>query len=139
MQQLKINWQNRFDALEPTALVAFDETAIRLAKKLLSFADERLGLLQGVWAENLLFVAGRAENLPWVDGVIYLGKDAAAPSILLPTTVRPNVPIDLFERALRNQFSDKLPFAVVENRIIPVGGMGLIVRKVLVNWSHKKL
>ena len=32
--------------------------------------------LQGVFAENLLFIRGKTENLPWMDGVIYLGKDS---------------------------------------------------------------
>lgn len=140
MQMLfKVDWQNRLDALEATALVAFDETAIRLAKKLLSFEDERLGLLQGVSAENLLLLASKAENLPWVDGVIYLGRDMTAPAILLPTTMRPKISIDLFERALLSQFSDKLPFAAVRNQIIPTGQMRPVARKILEDWLRQKL
>lgn len=126
-----IKWQNRLDSLAPIALVAFDEAAVRLKKKLLSFDDEKLLSLQGVFGKNLLFVTGESDNLPWIDGLIYLGKDALAPSVLLPTNLRPNLPVDLFERRLTRQFSDQKPFAVVGKRIIPVGKMRPISRKVL--------
>ena len=127
---LKIKWQIRFDALEPLALIAFDLAAVRLKEKLLTFDDEQLSAWQGVFAENLLFVAG--ENLPWSDGVIYLGKDARAASVFVPTNLRPNVPFDLFEKSLLQNFAAQKPFAVVENRIVPVGKMRPISRKVLI-------
>ncbi len=127
----EIKWQNRFDSLAPVALIAFDEAAIRLKKKLLALSDEQLTQLQGVFGKDLLFAAGDSENLPWVDGLIYLGKDVLAPSILLPTNLRPNLPVDLFERRLLRQFPDQRPFAVVGEQIIPVGKMRPISRKVL--------
>jgi hypothetical protein len=43
---------------------------------------------------------GAAEDLPWVDGALYLGRDGAAPSLLLPTTLEPDVPAPLLERAV---------------------------------------
>lgn len=139
IQSLQINWQNRLDPLEATALVATRDAAIRLARKLLSFDDEKLNLLHGVSANDLLLIAGKAEHLPWVNGVIYLGKDSLAPSILLPTTVRPNIPIDLFEVTLLNQFPDQLPFAAIENRIVQTGQMRPITRKILQDWVEEKL
>ena len=33
---------------------------------------------------DLPTMLGAAEALPWVDGVIYLGRDPRAPSLLLP-------------------------------------------------------
>lgn len=130
-QKIEIKWQNRFDSLEPLALIAFDDVAIRLKKKLLSFDDEKLSLMQGVFGENLLFISSKTENLPWIDGGIYLGKDARATSIFLPTNLRPNIPFDLFEKSLLRRFADKIPFAVVEDRIIPVGKMRPVSRKIL--------
>lgn len=130
--QLKIEWVNRFDALAPQALIAFG-AATRLRVKLLTLDDEKLANLQGVFAENLLFVSGAAENLPWADGVIYLGRDAQAASILLPTNLRPNVPVDVFEKSLLRQFAAQKPFAVVEDKIISVGAMRPISRKILEN------
>jgi MoxR-vWA-beta-propeller ternary system domain bpX5 len=130
-QLLKINRQNRFDSLQPSALIAFGDSAIRLRKKLLSFDDEKLSNLQGVFADNLLFVAGETDNLPWIDGGIYLGKDVNAPSIFLPTNLRPTIPIDLFEKALLSKFAAQKPFAVIENQIIPIGKMRPISRRIL--------
>lgn len=130
-QLLEIKWQNRFDSLEPLALIAFDESVIHLKEKLLTFDDERLSALQGVFAENLLFIAGASENLPWINGGIYLGKDEIAPSIYLPTNLRPTMPIDLFEKSLLHKFSEQRPFAVVKNQIIPVGKMRPISKNIL--------
>jgi MoxR-vWA-beta-propeller ternary system domain bpX5 len=128
-QTLEIKWDNRFDSLEPLALITFDEAARRLRDKLLSFDDEKLSAWQGVYALDLLFIAGA--DLPWTDGVIYLGKDARTTSIFIPTNLRPNVPFDLFEKSLLRRFAAQKPFAVVENQIIPVGKMRPISRKVL--------
>ena len=131
MQSLKIKWQNRLDALEPLALVAFDSAVAKLKRKLLTFDDEKLAALQGVFAENLLFIAGEKDVLPWSDGVIYFGRDLLAPSIFLPTNLRPNVPLDLFEKNLLIHFDKQKPFAVIENKIISVGKMRPISRKIL--------
>jgi hypothetical protein len=128
-QLLEIKWQSRLDTLEPSALLAVGETARRLREKLLSLDDEKLSALQGVFAENMLFIVGA--DLPWVDGVIYLGKDTEAPSIFLPTNLLPNIPLDLFEKSLLSRFSEQKPFAVVQNQIIPIGKMHPISRKIL--------
>lgn len=128
---LKIKWQNRLDALEPSAMIAFNDAARRLKEKLLSLDDEKLSRLQGVFARNLLFVAGAKDVLPWTNGVIYLGRDARAASIFMPTNLRPNVPSDLFEKSLLAHFADAKPFAVVEDRIISIGKMRSISREVL--------
>lgn len=124
-------WRNRFDALAPSAVIAFDAAAKRLKEKIIALDDEKLNLLQGVFAENILFVAGADANLPWTDGVIYLGKDALAPQIFLPTNRRPDVPLDLFEKRLLQNFAAQKPFAVLENKIIPIGKMRPVSRKVL--------
>lgn len=129
--KLKIIWRNRFDALAPSAVIAFDSSAKKLKEKLLALDDEKLVLLQGVFAETLLFIAGAEENLPWTDGVIYLGKDALAPQIFLPTNRRPDVPLDLFEKKLLQNFAAQKPFAVLENKIVPVGKMLPVSRKIL--------
>jgi len=130
-QPFKIEWRNRFDALQPLAIIAFGDAANRLKAKLLSLDDERLSALQGVFNKDLLFVAGETENLPWADGVIYLGKDAAATSIFVPTNLRPNIPIDLFEKSLLLRFAAAKPFAVVDNRIVSIGKMRPVSRKIL--------
>jgi hypothetical protein len=126
---LEIKWHSRLDALEPLALIAFEDAARNLKARLLSLNDENLSSLQGVFAENLLFIAG--ESLPWIDGGIYLGKDQNAPTIFLPTNLRPDLPVDLFEKSMLLKFADQRPFAVVKNQIIPLGKMRQISREIL--------
>lgn len=131
---LKIRWQNRTDALSPCAVVAFDEAAISLAEKLLSLEDEKLRSLQGISGRQMILITGESENLPWTNGAIYLGRDAQMPSILLPTTLKPNCPLDLFERAVNEKFRRFTPFAVIPEKIIPFGAAKPLSRPVLENW-----
>jgi len=76
------------------------EAARRLARRLLSRDDEALSRLSGVATQDLLVLLGEADELPWVDGAVYLGRDAGAPSLLLPATREPSAPLPLVERAL---------------------------------------
>ncbi|HKV06746.1 MAG TPA: hypothetical protein VJ725_01325, partial [Thermoanaerobaculia bacterium] len=59
-----------------------------------------LARLEGVAGEDLLVLLGPAADLPWADGTVYLGRDPEAPSLLLPTTREPSVPLPLLEQAL---------------------------------------
>jgi hypothetical protein len=86
--------------LAPVAVAARGPAAAALAARLAGRDDAALGRLSAVSAPGLLLVIGAAEELPWVDGVVYLGKDPAAPSLLLPTALEPDVPAPLFERAI---------------------------------------
>ena len=45
-------------------------------------------------------LVGDEATLPWCDGVVYLGRDPAAPSLLFPTTLDPTIPAVLVERAI---------------------------------------
>lgn len=130
-ESFKIEWRARFDALEPLAVVAFDGAARRLKARLLALRDEKLGALQGVYGTDLLFVAGAKDVLPWADGVVYLGKDARAGAVFLPTNLVPDVPVDLFEKSLLARFAAQKPFAVAGSRIVPVGKMRPVSRKIL--------
>jgi hypothetical protein len=71
-----------------------------LVARLLELDEQRLSRLRAVRGGDFLLLQGSPGDLPWCDGLIYLGKDEAAPQLLLPTTLTPNVPTALFERAL---------------------------------------
>jgi hypothetical protein len=43
----------------------------------------------------------RAEDLPWIDGVVYLGALLGAPGLLVPTVRIPAVPADLLMAGVR--------------------------------------
>lgn len=132
--------------LAPLVAVALGARARALGLRLLDEPDERLTRLRGLAGPGLLAVLGEergggrvrlaelaasggdeddeddAVALPWVDGVVYLGRDAAAPRLLLPTALCPSVAVELFEPAMlrhleRGRGADKRaplpPFAVV--------------------------
>jgi len=111
--QIQTKWRARATALAPIAVAARNDVAIAFAHRLLTLNDESLARLKGVAGQGILIALGDEELLLWVDGVIYLGRDDAAPSLLLPTTLEPNVPVALFERALLKRLSQSAPIAVL--------------------------
>jgi hypothetical protein len=97
---IPVTWRPRPAPLDPVGLAVRGEAARTLARRLLARDDEALARLAGVAAPGLLVVLGDAADLPWVDGAVYLGRDADAPSLLLPTAREPSAPLPLVERAL---------------------------------------
>jgi len=97
---IPVQWRPRKAPLDPVGMAVRGEAAQALARRLLARDDEALGRLSGVAAPDLLVVLGEAADLSWVDGAAYLGRDSAAPSLLLPTSREPSVPLPLLERAL---------------------------------------
>jgi hypothetical protein len=134
--QIQIRWRARATALAPIAVAARAEVAIALAHRLLALDDESLAGLKGVAGQRLLVALGNEELLTWVDGVIYLGRDDAAPSLLLPTTLEPDMPITLFERALVKRLNDATPLAVLPDPplIASVSLARPISREALATW-----
>lgn len=120
METLEWTWQERPRPLLPVAVAGVDEAGLRLARRLLEEPDERLQALQAAGGTSecfLLVVSTSAELLPWADGVQYLGRDTAAPAILIPTNRVPTVPLALLERGLRTQLPELAPPLAV----VPVG------------------
>jgi hypothetical protein len=121
---LQISWQNRSLPLTACAVAARGEAARELARRALVRDDEELAKLNGAAGEGLLILFGETNILPWADGALYLGRDEQAPSLLLPTTIVPDMPLALFERALRMRFAQlPLPLAVLPqwNLVLPCG------------------
>lgn len=65
--------------------------------------DEVLARLSGVAAPGLIVVLGGEDDLPFVDGATWLGRDPAAPGLLLPTTLAPDVAAGLYADAVRSR------------------------------------
>lgn len=96
-----VAFAEREPPLSPIAVSARGAVARALLTKLVSWPADRLDRLSGVFSGDLVVVLGSEEaDLPWVDGVRYLGRDPQAPSLLLPTTLEPVLPLALLERAL---------------------------------------
>jgi hypothetical protein len=104
----------RADSLDPAAVIAAGSVAQALAGRLLRLSDTELAALRGVAGDGLIALLGPSASLPWVDGVVYLGRDADAPRLLLPTTLRPTVALDIFERAIARRAGKRAsPWAVI--------------------------
>jgi hypothetical protein len=97
---LPVSWLPREIPLTPRAVAAGGASAYALARRLLGRSDEALLRLSGVAGEGLIVVLGPAEELPWVDGVSYLGQEPKAPGLLLPTNLAPDAPLPLVAGAL---------------------------------------
>lgn len=97
---IPVVWRPRARPLAPVGAAARGRAARLLAERLLARSDEELARLEGVAGEDLLVVLGPSAELPWTDGAVYLGRDPEAPSLLLPTTREPSVPLPLLEQAL---------------------------------------
>lgn len=135
-----IAWQARTTPLVPSAVVAFGYGARALARRVLALDAAHRGRLLGAGSEDFLIVRGASGDLPWTDGVLYLGHDAEAPQLLLPTNRRPDVPLDLFARAIVTRFADQAhPLAVVESPalVIPLGGERRIDEAALRRWLER--
>lgn len=112
-EEISVVWRPRRTPLDPIGVAARGEAARALARRLLARDDETLARMSGAAAPDVLVVLGPSADLPWADGAVYLGKDAAAPSLLLPTTREPSVPLPLVERALARAADAPPPFAVL--------------------------
>lgn len=98
---LALGWAPRVVPLVPAALVAVRGVIPALHARLAGADDDALGRLRGVCTDDVWIVLGEAEDLPWVDGLTYLGRDPEAPSLWLPTYLEVRPPAVLVERALR--------------------------------------
>ncbi|MFP2958211.1 hypothetical protein ACLEPN_10325 [Myxococcus sp. 1LA] len=97
---MTVRWRSRAEPLEPLAVAGEGPVAVALARRLLAEDDARLARWEGVAGPGLLLLLGDSASLPWVDGAVYLGRDDAAPSLLLPCALAPDVAAPLLERAL---------------------------------------
>jgi hypothetical protein len=134
---MPVAWAAREPPLPPVAVAAEGEAALALARRLLDRDDAALARLRGVAGDRLLIVLAAAQDLPWVDGASYLGRDPAAPALLLPTLDAPQVHPALLERALLAKAAGKPPPLAVllaPPRAVPLGEARGLSRDRLAAW-----
>ena len=139
MNEFKIHWIARDTPLLPTAAAAHGPASVRLAHRLLQFSDESLSQLEGVAGQQLILVQGSEQQLPWVDGVQYLGVDPGAPFLLLPTNYRPSLPESFVQRALLKKTGSSGRIAVLPSPLllVPLHAARPVSRSVLAAWLGK--
>jgi hypothetical protein len=107
--RIALAWQPRAAPRAVTALVAEGPVAHSLRERLLRLPDAALAALRGVADERHVVLLGAPEVLPWVDGVLYLGRCPDAPTLSLPTALDPTLPPGLLERALARRLAPLAP------------------------------
>ena len=138
---MRVNFIPRDAILDPIAVVGMDEAAHALARRLLTLDGERLRQLRGAAGDRLMIVLGETANLPWVDGVTYLGRDREAPRLLLPAMLRPDIAFDVFERLVgRIAAPLPAPWAVFSSppRIFSVAAATVIDREEVLKWLDEQ-
>jgi hypothetical protein len=95
-----------------------------------------------VAADGVLVVVGASSELPWVDGVQYLGRDPRAPRLLLPTALEPaGMPIEVFEQAIlahAERLAPPLAVLALPPRVLSVAAALPIVRARLEAWLESQ-
>jgi MoxR-vWA-beta-propeller ternary system domain bpX5 len=131
-----VTWSPRPEPLTALAVAGVGPVALALARRALEAEDKQLGAWSGVAGSSVLVLLGETQSLPWVDGAVYLGRDAAAPSLLLPCVLAPQVAPSLLERALVAQASAGTPLAVLPRSglLVPVGAARPVARETLAAW-----
>jgi len=114
--------------------------ATSLGHRLLRDPDS-LSHYKAVGARGLLIILGEEKQLPWVDGVIYLGRDSQSPSLLFPTNLEPSVPAALLQRAVEVVHNQHGPFALLLDppAIVPLSEARTIARASLIKWLEAEL
>jgi hypothetical protein len=136
-----LSWKPRLTPLAPSAVVAFDAVATRLARRVLQFDDAVLAQLRGVAGDGLIAVLGDADILPWADGVEYLGRSPDAPALLLPTCLEPDAGEALFERAIVRTPGGEPPLAIspARRRVLSVATARRLDRRRVSEWLARSV
>ncbi|RKH55144.1 bpX5 domain-containing protein [Corallococcus llansteffanensis] len=132
---LPVRWRPRAAPLEPVAVAGVGAVARALGQRALLADDATLAAWSGAAGPDVLVLLGAEASLPWVEGVVYLGRDPLAPALLLPCALEPEVAVSLLERALLAGQGDS-PLAVLpaSGQLVPVGAAQPVVRASLDAW-----
>ena len=137
---IEVTWRPRLMPLAPVGAVAQGSAATRLAHRLLQ-APEELLRFKGVSGPGLLVILGEEKLLPWVNEVIYLGRDSQSPSLFIPTNLEPSVPLSLLERSIITNHEGIAPCALLVNppTLIPLAEARPLARRSLLKWLEADL
>jgi len=121
-------------------VAARGKDATSLASRLLRDPDSLLHY-KAVGAPGLLVILGEETQLPWVDGVIYLGHESQSPALLFPTNLESSVPSALLERSLAVVHNNSGPVALLLDppSIIPLSEARTLARASLTKWLEADL
>src|SRR3569833_1570792 len=129
-----VEWVPRDEPSRPAGVYASGAVVAGLLRRLADYSEEDLRKLRGCTAGERLLLFGLEELLPWADGVIYLGQDAAAPALFVPTYLAPRLPAMLVERAFTARYPAPLVVLPAERLVLPAGNALPLSREALRVW-----
>jgi hypothetical protein len=97
-------WHSRKAPLEPSGMLITSDIRVSAVKILLALGTERLSLLRGSFDEHVIVLLGEKVQLPWIPGCVYVGKEDCAPNLYIPTSLKPNLPLDWLEHAIHRKY-----------------------------------
>lgn len=97
---MRLEWCPRALPLPACGAFAHGPSVPALARALAELPLLQQSRLQRIDQDDVgLLILGAAEDLPWSEGVRFLGAVEGSPQLLLPTLMQPNLPLDLLIRA----------------------------------------
>ena len=130
---MKLHWRPRSQPLAIEGACAQGQAAGELAVRLLARPSCRE--LSGVQARDCLIILGPAEQLPWCEGVIYLGRASTLHPLYLPTHLAPTLPVAWLADALQERCPP--PWALLpDNRAVGLGPASALDSEVLERFRH---
>jgi hypothetical protein len=125
----------RWPPLAPEFVIARGAAGRALARSLLE-TPARLARLRGLVSGDVLAVTG--DELPWVDGAQYFGRDGGASWLLVPTQVATSVPTSWLERRYRTALPQlDWPCLLVGDELLPVGRAASLHPPALQAWVER--
>jgi len=121
-------------------LVAVDDAAHRLLRRLLDATDAELAAVDGVASPRTVGLLGPADALPWVDGVVYVRR-SVEPGLLLPTTEDVDVPVGALLSALLSRHRGLTPPVAMlpsHGLVVPLAGARPPSRTILRAWMEAR-
>lgn len=135
-------WVRQHEPSAARAVVAWGPLAWRLHARLEAMDGEQQARLLATASRDVLIVSGDTNDLPWVDGGAYAAPSVEAPSLWLPTLLRPDVACDLLGDSLGRRHHRKPlllwpdPSAIVPmDRQLPVSAAHL--SRIAALWDAK--
>ena len=125
----EVIWRAREVPLSPVAVVGRGEVASRLVDLVI----ERGCSWHGVVGNGLIVVLG--DDLPWVDGVLYLGRAAGQPALLHDTRLEPDVPVAWIAKRLCGRGA--IAWLQSPDLLVPLGAAAPFHAPALQAWRNR--
>lgn len=117
---VRLTWSRQLPALPAVAGAARSRAGRTLADK----AARREGVLVDQIGE---WTVVRGDDLPWTDGVVYLGVMPEAPRVLVPVHRRPSVPGEVLAAAIRQRVGIGTVAVLPSDSVNDASGPGVLV------------